>query len=112
VRSPARLLLLLGALGVGYFLFRAVPRDLDLVYDLAHLPGATRIEVVVRRQGELIRRAELTVPAGQTRVRHPVRLPDGDYTLSIRVTGPEGALEVERPLEVREAGTVVLPLGP
>jgi len=113
VRAGARLALLLGAIGIGLLLFRAAPRELDLVYDLARTPDATALEVTIRRDdGKLVRRAELKVPAGARTVHHAVRLPDGAYVLSCRVDTPRGAVESERPLEVTEAGTVVLPLGP
>lgn len=106
-----RLLLLVGAIGVGALLFRAAPRDVELVYDVRAFPGATGVEVEVRRAGELMRRAELRLAPGEGLVHHPVRLPDGAYTLEIRVAAPGGSVRLERPLEVREAGTVVLPLG-
>jgi hypothetical protein len=111
VKRLLRLMVLLGAIGVGAFLFRAAPRDVELVYDVRGIPGATGLEVEVRRGGALLRRAELRVPAGEALVHHPVRLPDGAYRLDIRVEAPAGAVAIERPLEVREAGTVVLPLG-
>ncbi len=111
MRSLGRLLLLAGALGVGALLFRAAPRQVDLVYDLGRAPGATELEVELRRDGALVRRAELRV-AGEEQVHHPVRLPDGDYVLSFRIATPQGAVSGERPLSVREAGTIVLPLGP
>lgn len=112
MRSILRLLLLAGAVGVGALLFRAAPRQLELVYDVGGLPGATSVEVEIRRGGgELVRRAALRV-AGGRQLRHAVRLPDGVYTLAYRVATPAGPVAGERPLEVREAGTVVLPLGP
>lgn len=112
MRSPFRLLLLAGAVGTGALLFRAAPRQLELVYDLGGLPGATSLEVEIRRQGgELIRRAELRVAADR-QLRHAIRLPDGQYRLAYRVATPAGAIAGERPLEVREAGTIVLPLAP
>ncbi len=111
MRPLGRLLLLAGALGVGALLFRAAPRQVELVYDLARTPGATALEVELRRGGGLVRRAELRV-AGVAQVHHPVRLRDGDYVLSFRITTPAGAVSGERPLAVREAGTVVLSLGP
>lgn len=111
MRALARLALLAGALGIGALLFRAAPRQLELVYDLAGTPGATSVEVEIRRGGELVRRAALRVGAGP-QLRHAVRLPDGEYLLAYRVATPEGAVAGERSLEVREAGTIVLPLGP
>lgn len=111
MRRFGRLLILAGALGVGALLFRAAPREVELVYDLSRTPGATALEVELRRDGQLVRRAELRV-TGQTQVHHVVRLPDGEYVLDFRVAAPAGAVSGERPLSVREAGTVVLPLGP
>lgn len=111
MRALGRLLLLAGALGVGALLFRAAPRQLDLVYDLGRTPGATSLEVEIRHGDELVRHAELRV-GGAAQVHHPVRLPDGDYVLDFRVATPGGVVRGERALEVREAGTIVLPLGP
>lgn len=110
MKALARLLLVAGAVGIGALLFRAAPRELELVYDLGGTPGATSVEVEIRRGGELVRRAALR-PAG-SQLRHAVRLPDGEYTLAYRVATPAGAVAGERALEVREGGTIVLPLGP
>ena len=110
MRKIGRLLLLAGALGVGALLFRATPRQLELVYDLGGTPGATSVEVEIRRDGQLVRRAELRVSGAQ--LHHPVRLPDGEYLLDYRVATPSGPVSGQRPLEVREAATIVLPLGP
>lgn len=110
MRALGRLLLLAGAVGVGALLFRAAPRQLELVYDLGRASGATSVEVEIRRGGELVRRA--TLKADGPQVHHPVRLPDGEYVLAFRVASPAGAFAGERALEVREAGTIVLPLAP
>jgi hypothetical protein len=109
VKAVARLVALLGAIGVGYLLFSAAPRDLVLVY---YLEGAdaTSLEVEIRRGGEVVRRAELSAREGG-QLRHPVRLPEGDYVLAWRLRGPAGTRAGERPLEVREEGTVVVALG-
>lgn len=112
MRALARLALLLGAIGGGLLLYRASPRQLDLVYDLGRRPGATGLEVEIRRGPELLRRAELKVPPAGGQVHHPVRLPDGDYQLAFRIATPSGPVELSRSLQVREAGPVVLPLGP
>lgn len=113
MRSVARLVALLGAIGLGYVLFSASPRDLVLVYDLGVERGASslQLEVEIRRDADVVRRALLAAPPGGGQVRHPVRLPEGDYVLLWRLVGGEGARSGERPLEVREDGTVVLPLG-
>jgi hypothetical protein len=109
VKSVARLVALLGAIAVGYLLFSASPRDVVLVYDLDGA-RATSLEVEIRRAGEVVRRAELSA-RGAGQLRHPVRLPDGDYVVAWRLEGEGGARSGERPLEVSEDGTVVLPLG-
>ena len=106
MRSLARVVLILGAVGVGALLFRATPRELTLVYGLPSGAVST-LEVEIRRGDELVRRAEILVSAGAREVRHPVRLPDGDYRVVVRA----GAAVFERPLTVSEAGTIVLPLG-
>lgn len=112
MKAAARLLLLAGALGVGVVLHRAAPRELDLVYDLARAPGAERLLVEIRQEGALVRRAELAVPADRGPIHHAVKLRDGAYELRFEIATAAGAVTGERPLEVREAGTVVLPLGP
>ena len=61
----------------------------------------------IRRGGEVVRRAEIRVPGGAREVRHPVRLPDGEYRVVVRA----GAAVFERTVTVSEAGTIVLPLG-
>ncbi len=112
MRALSRLVAVLGAAAIGFFLFKAAPRDVTLVYDLAAEPGATALEVELRRpDGELVRRAELQVTPGSP-VRHAVRLPEGRYTLRWRAALPSGAVQGEKPLEVTEDGTVVLPLSP
>ncbi len=110
-RAAARLLLLAGAIGVGLLLLRASPRDVTFVYDVGRLPGATALEVEIRRDGETIRHAELRVAPGAAQVEHRVRLPDGTYDLAVRVARPGAPVRVDRPIEIREAGTIVVPLG-
>lgn len=109
MKAVARLVALVGALGLGYFLFSASPRDVVLVYDVGGEP-ARSLEVEIRREDQVVRRAELSAREGGL-VRHPVRLPDGDYVLAWRLAAEGGSRTGERPLEVREDGTVVLSLG-
>jgi hypothetical protein len=111
VKALARLIGLGGAVAIGLFLFRAAPRQIELVYDVSRSPGATSVEVELRQGGQLVRRAELAVPAsGQ--VHHRLELPDGAYELAWQVSGAAGSPRGVKPVEVREAGTIVLALGP
>ena len=109
-RPVARIVALLGAIAVGYLLFSAAPRDVVLVYDLTGAPPASSLEIEIRRGGDRVRRAELSATGGG-QLRHPVRLPEGDYVLAWRLATADGVRSGDRPLEVREDGTVVLPLG-
>jgi hypothetical protein len=112
VKLLARFVAIVGAVAIAWFLFRQGPRDVVLVYDLSGATGATALEVEVRRGPELVRRAEfrLASPRDGRQVRHELRLPDGDYALGWRLTGPSGEREGERPLEIREDATIVLAL--
>jgi hypothetical protein len=109
VRAVARLVAILGAIGLGYFLLSESPRDVLLVYDLGAEPAAS-VEVDIRRGAEVVRHAELSARGGG-QLRHPVWLPEGEYVLAWRIAGPRGTRSGERPLEVREDGTIVLSLG-
>ena len=108
MRRVSRLWVLLGAVAIGVFLFRSSPREVVLVYDLGQAPGAKALEVVLLRDGQVVRRAQFWSP--RTQVRHPVRLTDGRYRLEYRVDAPGGPFEGERPLTISEAGTIVLSL--
>ncbi len=107
MKALARVVLLLGAVGVGALLFRAAPREVTLVYGLPPGEAPARLEVDIRRGGDLVRHAEIRVPGGAREVRHPVRLPDGEYRVVVRA----GSAVFERDVTVTEAGTIVLPLG-
>jgi hypothetical protein len=108
VKRLARLVALVGALAVGWLLFGRGTKDVVLVYDVA--PDATAVEVALRRDGEIVRRAEFR-RHGAEPIRHALRLPEGDYLLDWRVVTPAGARAGERALEVRESGTMVLAIG-
>jgi hypothetical protein len=111
VRPAARLVAVLGAVGVGWLLLEARPREVVLVYDLSRDPAATALEVEIRRGGEVVRHARMAVRTAE-QARHPVRLRDGTYALAWRVERPGGARTGEREIEVQGEGTIVLPLGP
>ena len=111
MKLAARLAFLAGAVGIGFFLFRAVPRDVTLVY--AGAAPATAVEVEIARGGETVRRAELRFPAGApAQIEHRVRLPEGDYTLRLRLAAGGGARVVDRTFSVAEDGAIVLSVGP
>jgi hypothetical protein len=109
LKRIARLVAVVGAVALGWLLLGRGPKDVVLVYDLG-VRDATALEVALRRGGEVVRRAELR-PDREGRVRHALRLPEGEYVLAWRVATPAGPRQGERPLDVRESGTIVLPIG-
>lgn len=112
MRAAARLVAVLGAVGVAYVLLSGGPKDVVLVYDVSGAPDATALEVEVRRGDDLVRRAEFRLAGrGDCRVRHELRLPAGDYALVWRTAAPGGGRGGEQPLVVAEDGTIVLALG-
>ncbi|HET8541489.1 MAG TPA: hypothetical protein VFL83_16550 [Anaeromyxobacter sp.] len=110
-RLAARLVGIVGAVLVISLLLGRGPRDVTVVYDVSAVPDARSLEVEVVRGAEVLRRAELNLAGRGGRVEHEVRLPEGDYVLRGRLDRPGGATRFERPLEVREAGTIVLAVG-
>jgi len=111
VKVLARVVGLAGAAAVAWMLLGGGPRDVTVVYDLAAVPDARTLEVEVVRGGEVLRHSEFRLAGREGRVTHALKLPEGEYVLRGRIEGPGGATPFERPLEVREAGTVVLPVG-
>lgn len=110
MKRAARLVALLGALGVGWLLLGSRPRDVTLVYDTSAVPGATAVEVAVRAGPKVLRRARIVVPPGG-QVRHPVRLEDGSYELDWRLEAPAGVVSGTRAIDVAGDETIVLTLG-
>jgi hypothetical protein len=110
VRSLARLVLVLGLVAAGVFLFGGSPRDVTLVYALPDPASVSTLEVEVLRDDAALRHVEFRFPAGAPpQVRHEVRLPDGDYRLALRIAGaPGGPRRVSLPLTVSGSGPVVL----
>jgi hypothetical protein len=109
VRLLARFLAVVGAVAVAWLLFGGGAKDVVLVYDLGG-GDATALEVDLRRGGELVRHAEFKVDRAGP-IRHELRLAEGEYALGWRVASPAGTREGQRALEIRESGTVVLPIG-
>jgi hypothetical protein len=113
LRALARLALLLGAAAIGILLLRAAPREVTLVYGLPDPASVTSLEVEIRRGGDSVRRAEFRFARGAPpQVRHEVRLPEGEYEVTLRLSTAAGAARaVTRPVTVAEGGPIVLPLG-
>ena len=111
MRRIARLLAILGVVGLGWFVFQSGRRDVVLVYDVTAVPDATSLEVDVRSGADLLRHARIAVHGGG-QIRHPMKLRDGTYAVAWRLERPGAPLTGERTLEVREDGQIVLPLGP
>lgn len=112
MKLAARILFLAGAIAIGLFLLRAAPRDVVLVYAIEGAPRPTGFEVEILRDGEAVRHAEFRFARGApAQVRHPVKLPDGRYTLRFRLSSPAAPpVLLERPLTVEESGPVVIRL--
>lgn len=108
MRNAARLVAILGAVALGFLLFRSSPRDVVLVYDLDGASGARSLEVTIRKGDEVVRRA--TFPSPGQQVRHAVRLTNGEYRIDYRLEGPAGPVHGERDITVGEAQTIVLAL--
>ncbi len=111
MKQAARAVAILGAVAVAWLLFGRAPRDVTLVYDLSAVPDARGLEVEVVRGGEVLRHAEFRLAGRAGPIEHEVKLPDGDYLLRGRIDVPGGGRPFEKPLEVHESGTIVLPLG-
>jgi hypothetical protein len=99
----------LGAVALGLWLFRSSPRDVVLVYDLDGASGARSLEVVIRKDEQVVRRA--TFPSPGVQVRHAVRLTDGSYRVDYRLELQSGSVAGERDIAVTESQTIVLSLG-
>lgn len=108
MKGVARAVAVLGAAAVAWVLFGEGPKDVVLVYDVGG--DATRLEVELRRAGEVVRRAEFPVHPAAAPIRHAVKLPAGEYALGWRVATPSGPRQGERALEITEGGTLVLPI--
>jgi hypothetical protein len=111
VRRITRLLVLLGVVGLGWFVFQSGRRDVVLVYDVSAVPDATSLEVDVRSEGHVLRHARIVVHRGE-QIRHEMKLRDGPYVVAWRLERPGAPLTGERTLDVREDGQIVLPLAP
>jgi len=110
VKGAARLVAVLGAVGLGLFLWRKSPRQVVLVYDLSGVGAPRNLEVVLWRGNEELRRTEF--PAPRSQVRHELHLPDGRYRIDYRIDAAGGPVRGEKELTVEEGGTIVLSLAP
>jgi hypothetical protein len=110
MKRLARLVAVLGAVGVGWLLLGDRPRDVELVYDLSEVPEAAELRIAIGRGPTRLREARFPNPGA--RARHRVRLTDGEYVLAWSLDGPAGSLRGDRPLEVSGEQTIVLRLAP
>lgn len=110
MKQALRLLLLLGFAAVGLFLFRAVPRDVALVYAVDDPATVRRVEEDVFRGDSALRHAEFRFPTGApSQFQHEVKLTDGEYRVVLRVWRLGGAVrQAVLPVTVTESGPVVL----
>jgi hypothetical protein len=112
VKIAARLVAILGAVAVASLLFGRAPKDVTVVYDVSGVPAARALEVDVVRGAEVLRHAEFRLAASDHgRVKHELRLQEGEYLLRGRIDAPAGPTPFERPLEVHDSETIVLALG-
>lgn len=111
MKVAARLVAVLGAAVVAWLLFRAAPRDVELVYDVSRVAGATALTVRIHRGDEWVRSADFRLGGGG-QVRQRVKLQDGSYALDYGLDTPAGPVRGRRALEISESGLIVLPLGP
>jgi hypothetical protein len=112
LKAPARLVLLLGAAALGLLLLQAAPREVTLVYPLPGPAEVAALEVDLRRGAETVRHAEFRFPGGAPEaLRHAVRLPDGDYTVALRLARRDGPpRRLASSFTVEEGGPIVLSL--
>ena len=109
MKGVARLLFVAGAVGVGLFLLRAMPREVTFVYDTCS-PAARSLEVDIERDGRTVRRAEFHFPRrAPAQVSHTVRVKDGDYVVRVLVDDAGTPRRIERPIAVAESTTIVIP---
>ncbi len=112
MKLAARVVGILGAVAVASLLVGRGPKDVTLVYDLSSVPDARALEVEIARGGEVLRRSEFHLrPSDHGRVAHALKLPKGQYVLRGRIEAPAGATRFEKPLDVEDGGTIVLPVG-
>ncbi len=112
MKAAARAAGLLGVAAIAWMLLGGGPKDVTLVYDVSSVPDARVLQVDVLRGSEVLRRTEFRLaPSDHGRVAHPLKLPKGAYVLRGRIEAPSGASGFERPLDVEDGGTIVLPLG-
>ncbi len=109
-KGIARLVLLGGGLAIGLYFLRASPRDVTLVYDFGRAPARV-LEVDIGKAGQAVRHAEFRFPSGAPgQVVHRVRLTDGQYSVRLNWQAVGSPRTLEKPISVKESGTVVLPL--
>jgi hypothetical protein len=110
-RRFAQLVLLVGALGVFYFLSRAWPKDQVVRFDLgaAAAPRVTDLRVFFgdSEHGESWHYELGKAPRV---VESDVRLPDGDYTVEIDVGAGDKRASATRKLHLESGSTTTIDL--
>jgi hypothetical protein len=109
-RRFAQVVLLVGALGVFYFLSRAWPRDQVVRFDFG--AAAPRVEELRFFFGDAEHGADFHYEPGKAPriVESDLRLPDGDYTVDVDV-GTHGAHATQtRKVHLSSGSTVTVDL--
>ena len=109
-RRFAQLVLLVGALGVFYFLSRSWPKDQVLRFDLG--AAATRVEELRVFYGDAEHGADWHYRAGKAPriVESEPRLPDGEYAVEIDVAANGRHASVTRRVRLEAGSTTTIDL--
>jgi hypothetical protein len=108
-RKLAGLVLLLGAIGLGSYLFgaRAKVVPVEMHYLLGDPPAAQRLEAVFRREGEAEPVARFATEMVSPDVVHHTRLPSGRLQVEITL---DGAAPFTRAIEAKRDAVIRLEL--
>lgn len=87
----ARLALVAAVALVAVLVTSKLPREVQVVYDLASRAPVSVLDVEMWRGGERVRRTEFRWNEPQLRAQHTVRLAPGEYELRFRMITADGA---------------------
>jgi hypothetical protein len=112
-RRLAPLVLVAGAVAVGFVVKPAIPSDRRVDLRLADRSSIESVELLwLDDEQQPVRRTVLSFrdsPPPAT-IGTDLRVPDGDYRLLITVHRPSGSQEIERRVSFRDADNVVVPV--